>query len=131
MGEEFNKENVLSAIESQFNRHDVDYGTATYIILNYIYKKIKNMDDKSKDNHKASEEIIFKNFVILDKKEFGRKVLDGGVSFKHIIIVNTSCGFISGLQMVYNMQIDRFVKILNDPELYIAKYIGEEEEETE
>lgn len=129
MGEEFNKENVLSVIESQFNRHDVDYGTATYTILNYIYKKIKNMDDKSKDNHKTSEEIVFKNFVILDKKEFGRKVLDGGVSFKHIIIVNTSCGFISGLQMVYNMQIDRFVEILNDPEQYFVRYIGEEDAE--
>ena len=77
--------------------------------------------------------MIFKNFVILDKKEFGRKVLDGGVSFKHIIIVNASCGFISGCQMAYNMQIDRFVEILNDPELYLVKYIGEEiaEEETE
>lgn len=127
MGKEFNKENVLSIIESQLK---LNYASEAYhLILNHIYSEIKGMYDKSKDNHKTSEETIFKNFVILDKKEFGRKVLDEGVSFKHIIIVNTSCGFISGCQMLYNMQIDRFVEILNNPEQYLVKYIGEEDAE--
>ena len=77
--------------------------------------------------------MIFKNFVILDKKEFGRKVLDGGVSFKHVSLINASCGCISGCQILYNMPLDRFAEILNDPELYLVKYIGEEiaEEEAE
>ena len=133
MGKEFNKENVLSIIESQLKRYDVDYESATYLILNYIYSEIKNMDDKTKDNNKTSEEMIFKNFVILDKKEFGIKVLNGGVSFKNVSKINTSCGCINGCQILYNMPLDRFVEILNDPELYLVKYIGEEiaEEETE
>lgn len=87
------------------------------------------MNDKVKDNRKTSEEIVFKNFVILDKKEFGRKVLDGGVSFKHVSLINMSCGCISGCQILYNMPLDRFVEILNDPELYLVKYIGEEDAE--
>lgn len=129
MEEEFNKENVLSIIESQLNRYDVDYESATYLILSYIYSEIKNMDDKSKDNRKTSEETIFKNFVILDKKEFGRKVLDGGVSFKHVSLINASQGYIGGCQILYNMPLDRFVEILNDPEQYFVKYIGEEDAE--
>lgn len=129
MGKEFNKENVLSIIESQLK---LNYASEAYhLILNHIYSEIKGMYDKSKDNHKTSEEIIFKNFVILDKKEFGRTVLDGGVSFKHVSLINASCGCISGCQILYNMPLDRFVEILNDPELYLVKYIGEEEEETE
>lgn len=76
-----------------------------------------------------SGEIIFENFLILDKKKFGRKVLDGGVSFKHINLINTSCGYISGCQILYNMPLDRFVEILNDPEQYLVKYIGEEDAE--
>ena len=119
MGKEFNKENVLSIIESQLNMAD-----------------FRCMDDKTKVDNKTSEETIFKNFVILDKKAFGRKVLDGGVSFKHsfkhVSLVNVSCGCISGCQIRYNMPLDRFVEILNDPELYLVKYIGkEDEEETE
>lgn len=95
----------------------------------YLKNEIKCMDDKVKDNRKTSEEIVFKNFVILDKKEFGRKMLDGGISFKHISLINASQGYIGGCQILYNMPLDRFVEILNDPEQYLVKYIGEEEEE--
>lgn len=115
---------------NEFLENDESY---LKVVVALKEKRLREMDDKSKVDYKPSEEMIFKNFVILDKKEFGRKVLDGGVSFKHVRLINTSCGCISGCQILYNMPLDRFVEILNDPELYLVKYIGEEiaEEEAE
>lgn len=111
---------------NEFLENDESY---LKVVVALKEKRLREMDDKSKVDYKPSEEMIFKNFVILDKKEFGRKVLDGGVSFKHISLINVSQGYIGGCQILYNMPLDRFVEILNDPELCLVKYIGEEDEE--